>query len=181
MRPAVFLDRDGVLNEPILTDGRPTSPMRVDDVRVIPGAREACAQLRAAGLLLIAVTNQPEVARGRLSPADLEAMNRVIEHELPLDAVYVCPHDDDDACACRKPKPGLMLRASAEWDIDLAHSCVVGDRWRDMEAGHAAGCATAFIDRRYAERRPAAYDVKGTSLLDVVPWIVARHARGSAA
>lgn len=180
-RCAVFLDRDGVLNEPVITDGTPKSPMRLDDVRLIDGATEACHELHDAGLLLFVITNQPEVARGRVARSAVDAINQTVVRDLPVDAVYVCPHDDADACECRKPKPGLILRAAAEWDVDLSCSYVVGDRWRDIEAGRRAGCATIFIDYGYSEQRPDGYDLAGRDLQDVASWIVTRHARGSVA
>ena len=180
-RAAVFLDRDGVLNEALVTDGRPASPRRVEELRVIETARTACTQLRAHGLLLLVVTNQPEIARGTLSQAEAESINDVLRREVPVDSVYVCAHDDAAGCQCRKPKPGLLLTAAAEWDVDLTASFMVGDRWRDIEAGERAGCTTVFIDGHYAERRPSGFAMTGSSLADVTPWILARHAQSSAA
>ena len=152
MNRAVFLDRDGVLNEPVVRDGKPYPPASPDDVLISDGAPAALAHLRALGFTLICVTNQPDVARGTLAAATLDAINARLTEALPLDAIYDCRHDDIDACACRKPKPGLIIDASAAFAIDPATSYLVGDRWRDIEAGAAAHCRTVLIDRGYLER-----------------------------
>lgn len=169
---AAFLDRDGVLNEAIVRDGRPSPPSGVDEV-VIPNAvREACRRLSEAGLLLIVVTNQPDIARRATTPDAVDAINRHVTEELGLDAVYVCPHDDTDACDCRKPAPGLLLRAAARHGVDLARSVMIGDRWRDVEAGRRAGVTTVWLRRNYDERPPAGPDHVVDHLLDVVPLVV---------
>ncbi|MGA2183331.1 MAG: transaldolase [Bryobacteraceae bacterium] len=172
-RKAVFLDRDGVLNRAMVRDGRPHPPANLDDLELLPGVISACALLRASGYLLILVTNQPDVARGKQTMAGVGAMNRVLVRKLRLDGCEVCPHDDADGCACRKPAPGLLTMAAGAFDIDLAGSFIVGDRWRDIEAGQRAGCRTIFIDRGYRERRPAAFDHSAAGLLGAAEWILA--------
>jgi len=173
-RAAVFLDRDGVLNEAVVTDGVPHSPAGLEEFRLVPGAAEALHRLKAAGFALIVVTNQPELRRGRISRQLLEAMHARLVAALPLDAVYVCDHDEIDACACRKPKPGLLLRAAAELDLDLASSYLIGDRWRDVDAGAAAGCKTVLIDYGYRERPPTSTPSRRVaSLAEAVAWIIA--------
>lgn len=173
-RRAVFLDRDGVLNASMVRDNRPYPPSSQDEFRLLPGVEAACARLKEAGYLLIVVTNQPDIARGSAKQGDVDAINAVLKESLPLDEISVCPHDDRDGCACRKPKPGLLLAAARRWGIDLSASFMVGDRWRDIEAGRAAGCRTIFIDYGYAERRPAAPDLVTTSLAAAMPVIVAQ-------
>ena len=175
LRPAVFLDRDGVVNRPIVIDGKPRSPATVDDLVLLPMVAEACETLRLAGLRLVVVTNQPEVARGRLAPETLEAMHETLRRRLAVDAVLTCPHDDGDGCDCRKPAPGLLLRAARRWHLEMSLSVMVGDRWRDVEAGRAAGCATVWVRHRYRERMPASPDLSVGSLFDAVPWIL-KHA-----
>jgi len=170
-RRAVFLDRDGVLNRAIVRTGRPYPPRSMDEVQILPGVEEACRRLHAAGFLLIMVTNQPDVASGTQTRVAVDAMNAALRARLALDDVRVCPHDDADDCPCRKPRPGLLCAAAREWHVDLAASVMVGDRWRDIEAGRAAGCRTVFIDYGYAERRPGGEDVVVASLIDAVPWI----------
>ena len=173
VRSAVFLDRDGVLNEPLVIGGRPHPPESADDVIVRPDTVAACEQLHDAGLLLLVVTNQPDIARGRQTMEGVEAINDELRRRLPLDDVRVCPHDDKDHCDCRKPAPGLLVDGAAAWNIDLRQSVMVGDRWRDVEAGKRAGCAVVLIKRDYAEK-PAASDADlvVATLHEAVPWIL---------
>jgi len=172
MRRAVFLDRDGVLNRAPVLDGKPTSPHRPEELEILPGVREALAALRAAGYLLIVVTNQPDVARGLQKRAMVAAINRRLQQELPLDSVRVCYHDDPDGCPCRKPKPGMILQAAQDFDVDLRASFMVGDRWRDIEAGRRAGCRTVLIDYRYPGEPPVEADYRCGSLAEASAWIL---------
>lgn len=152
MRPAVFLDRDGVINEISVTNGVPHPPNNVQEFRFLPGVREACEALNRAGYLLIVVTNQPDVARGTQTREQVEEINRLVEQELPVARVLSCYHDNSDACDCRKPKPGLLLQAASRWEIDLSGSFMIGDRWSDTLAGKTAGCRTILIERDYSQR-----------------------------
>ena len=154
MRRAVFLDRDGVINQSIVRDGKPYPPESVLEMRILAGVAESLALLRNAGFLNIVVTNQPDVATGAQSVAAVAAMHARLKAELPLDDIKVCYHREADGCECRKPKPGMLLQAARELGIDLAKSYMVGDRWRDVAAGQAAGCSTFFIDYGYREKRP---------------------------
>lgn len=173
LRRAVFLDRDGVLNEPVVIDGRPHPPEAAGDLVVRPDTIEACEQLHQAGLLLVVVTNQPDIARGQQTLEAVEAINSELRRRLPLDDVRVCPHDDEDHCACRKPEPGLLVDGAAAWNIDLGQSVMVGDRWRDVEAGKRAGCAVVLIKRDYAEKPAGAdADLVVATLHEAVPWIL---------
>ena len=147
---AVFLDRDGVLNAVVLEDGVPRAPSSPAALEILPGVADALRLLQAHGFLRIVVTNQPDVARGGATREAVEAIHQHLVATLPLDAIFVCYHDDGDACACRKPQPGLLRDAAAAYDVDLAGSFLVGDRWRDIEAGHAAGCTTFLIRRTYS-------------------------------
>jgi D-glycero-D-manno-heptose 1,7-bisphosphate phosphatase len=150
-RAAVFLDRDGVLAEAIVrADGKVYAPTHVEDFVVVSEAAEQVARLRAAGFLCILFTNQPELANGLLLQADLDEMHRRLRAAVPLDDVYVCPHDKAEGCRCHKPATGLIDDAVARWGIDLAASYVIGDRWRDVEAGRAAGCYSILIERPYS-------------------------------
>jgi D-glycero-D-manno-heptose 1,7-bisphosphate phosphatase len=147
---AVFLDRDGVINETEVADAVPRPPRALSDFRFLPGVADACRRLRAAEFELIVVTNQPDVARGTQSAAAVDEMHALIRRELPVQDVLACCHDDADGCGCRKPKPGLLRRAAAERGLDLKKSYMVGDRWRDVEAGRAAGCTSILIERDYS-------------------------------
>ena len=173
-RPAVFFDRDGVLSQAILVDGRPHPPRDESELHLESGAAAVCRRLREAGVPMVVVTNQPDIARGTLSRETVDRLNALLKETLLLDAVYVCPHDDADACACRKPAPGMLLDAARDLGLDLARSVMVGDRWKDVQAGKAAGCATVFVDRGYRERRPEEPDLVVRELPEAVDWILAR-------
>ncbi|MBI3610071.1 MAG: HAD family hydrolase [Nitrospirae bacterium] len=173
-RRAVFLDRDGVINRAVVRDGKPYPPARVEELDVLPGVAVALERLKAAGYLLIVVTNQPDVARGTQSRTVVEAIHTRLASLLPIDEFRVCYHDDGDACVCRKPKPGLILDSARAHGVDLHASVMVGDRWRDVEAGEQAGCATVFLDHGYAERKPRKPDAVFGSLPEAAEWILAR-------
>jgi D-glycero-D-manno-heptose 1,7-bisphosphate phosphatase len=177
-RRAVFLDRDGVLNRAIVRDGRPYPPATAEALEILPGAAEAVVRLRDAGFLLIVATNQPDVARGTQRREVVEAMNSRLSAAMPLDEFRVC-YEDGDACPRRKPNPGLLLEAAEVHAIDLPASFMVGDRWRDVEAGRRAGCRTLFIDLGYAERRPEPpADHTTADLPTAVDWILTQSSRG---
>jgi D-glycero-D-manno-heptose 1,7-bisphosphate phosphatase len=149
VRKAVFFDRDGVLNQAVFQNGRPHPPADAESLVIAAGAGECLARLHEAGYLCICVTNQPDFARGTRTLENIADMNAKVVAALPLDALFVCLHDDRDECACRKPKPGLLLEAARKWDVDLTASWMVGDRASDVEAGRAAGCRTIFLDCDY--------------------------------
>jgi D-glycero-D-manno-heptose 1,7-bisphosphate phosphatase len=166
MRAAVFLDRDGVINRAFTRDGTPHPPAGLAELELLPDVAGALQELKMHGYWLVVVTNQPDVARGTSSRELVEAMHAHLKLELGLDAVLTCFHDDADRCDCRKPSPGLLLRAAQELGIDLESSFMVGDRWRDVEAGRRAGCRTFFIDRGYAEKPPESCDYRVASLAE---------------
>jgi D-glycero-D-manno-heptose 1,7-bisphosphate phosphatase len=148
---AVFLDRDGVLNDTFVRDGTSYPPGKVDQVRILPGVPEAVLLLKQLGLMRIVVTNQPDVARGTQTAAEVYAINAVLGEKIALDEFRVCMHDTADNCPCRKPKPGMLLASAAEHDIDLNASFMVGDRSGDILAGAAAGCRTFLVARPYSK------------------------------
>jgi D-glycero-D-manno-heptose 1,7-bisphosphate phosphatase len=169
---AVFLDRDGVLNESVVRDGKPYPPDTPEEMTIIPGTAAALDRLKERGFLLIVVTNQPDVARGTQSQAAVEKMHERLRGELPLDDVFTCFHDDKASCDCRKPKPGLVTQAAQKYGINLRASYLIGDRWRDIDAGAEVGCKTVWIDRGYQEREPShAPDARVQSLGEGVDWI----------
>jgi D-glycero-D-manno-heptose 1,7-bisphosphate phosphatase len=170
-RVAVFLDRDGVLNRTTTTrDGISVPPARAEQLEILEGVREACKKLRDAGCLLIVVTNQPDVARGTRSRAEVERINTELLRQLPLDCIKVCYHDNEDHCVCRKPAPGLLLAAAEELDVDLSLSFMVGDRSTDVEAGRRAGCRTVIV-RSSAVELVAEADYAAPSLVEAANWI----------
>lgn len=171
-RRAVFLDRDGVLNASLVSRGKPYAPRTLAEFELLPGVPEALARLRAAGFLNVVVTNQPDVATGKAEREDVEAIHAHLLKNLPIDAVKACFHTDGDGCECRKPKPGMLLEAARELGIDLAASFMVGDRWRDVAAAHAAGCKALFIDYKYKEAQPDQPFVEVKSLPEAAAYIV---------
>ena len=146
MRRAVFLDRDGVLNEVRMDDARAASPLGVDDLRIVAGAKEQVDRLRAAGFLTFVITNQPDIARGRLDADVAQQINSELASAVGVDGVYLCPHDNADACTCRKPLPGMIDAAVTEHSLDRPSSWLVGDRWVDLAAGVAAGVRVVLLD-----------------------------------
>ncbi len=152
MKRAVFLDRDGIINRAVVRDGRPYPPATVEEFELLPGVEAAIHALREARFLVIVVTNQPDVATGVQRRHVVEAMHDKLRAAGLCDDIKACYHTDFDGCECRKPKPGMLIEAAREWQIDLAQSFMVGDRWRDVAAGKAAGCYTFFVDYEYRER-----------------------------
>ena len=169
---AVFLDRDGVLNKALVKAGKPYPPATLADMQILPGVELAVSLLKEHNFLLVVVTNQPDVARGVTLKETVEQINQYLEKHLSIDEFRTCYHDSEDGCNCRKPKPGGILDAARIWGIDLSLSFMVGDRWRDIEAGQVAGVKTVFIDYGYDERQPSSFDYKASSLLDAVPFIL---------
>jgi D-glycero-D-manno-heptose 1,7-bisphosphate phosphatase len=171
-RRAVFLDRDGVINRAFVRDGSPRPPSSLQDLEILPSVPEALSALKAHGYCLVVVTNQPDVARGTSSRELVDSIHERLSREIDLDAILTCFHDGTDECECRKPKPGLLYRAAEEFRIDLPSSFMVGDRWRDMEAGRRAGCRTFFVDRGYEEQMPCSYDFRVESLAEAAGIIL---------
>ena len=171
--PAIFLDRDGVLNRAYVRDGKPLPPPNQNELEILPDVPSSLNDLKAHGFALYVITNQPDVARGTLTRETVAAMNQKLKSSLPIDDIFVCYHDDNDDCACRKPKPGLLFEAQRKHNIDLSRSFVVGDRWRDIDAGHNAGCKTILIDYGYRERKPAQPpEATVRSLREAADWIM---------
>ncbi len=171
MRRAIFFDRDGVLNSSMVLGGKPYPPKDLSELNVMPGAVEVCNHLHDLGYILIGITNQPDVARGKSNKQDVENINSYLKKLLLLDDFKTCFHDDADSCLCRKPLPGLIFESAEKFNLDLKNSYVVGDRWRDIEAGARAGCRTIFIDYGYAEKRPDTPDYNVTKLINILQVI----------
>ncbi|MEE8574824.1 MAG: HAD family hydrolase [Thermodesulfobacteriota bacterium] len=169
---AVFLDRDGVINKAVVRDGRPFPPANVLELQLLPGVEEAIERLRGAGFKIIVVTNQPDVTRGVQEKEEVEAIHEEIKSKLRVDDIRVCYHDDPDGCDCRKPKPGLLTKAAEDFGIDLSSSFMVGDRWRDIDAGKEAGCKTILVEYGYAEKKATGYDRRVNSLAEAAEWII---------
>jgi D-glycero-D-manno-heptose 1,7-bisphosphate phosphatase len=173
-RKAVFLDRDGVINRPLIRGGKPYPPVNLDEFDILPGALEACQLLKRLGFILVVATNQPDVARGILAREMVEVFHGYLLRQLPIDRVMTCFHAGvayGDPCECRKPRPGMLIEAARALRIELAKSFMVGDRWRDVDCGFNAGCKTIFIDWGYEERLKRDPDYNAHDLLDAAQLI----------
>ncbi len=168
MIAAAFLDRDGVLNASLIRKGKPCPPSSLREVQILPGVKEAIELLIENDYLPVVITNQPDVARGTKKLFEIELINDFIGRKTGISNFYICPHDDIDQCKCRKPKPGLIEIARREIGIDLGKSFLVGDRWRDIEAGQSLGIPSYFIDYSYNELKPKSPFTKVSSLLEAV-------------
>jgi D-glycero-D-manno-heptose 1,7-bisphosphate phosphatase len=168
---AVFLDRDGTINKPTIRKGRPFPPETLKDFQFLPGVREAIKIFRDLEYVPVVVTNQPDFARGKKSIDQINDLNNLVRNELGIKDIYMCLHDDADLCSCRKPREGLLLKAAIELQLDLDASVMVGDRWRDIQAGQRAGCKSFFIDNGYDEKRPQTPFHRVTSLLEVANFL----------
>ena len=177
----MFLDRDGVINQCKVVDGRPYPPSDIDEFVLLPGVLEACRRLKQAGYYLVVATNQPDVGRGTLKREVVDRIHETMREQLPIDRVEVCfhPGQGESNCDCRKPKPGMLLRAAAELNIDLRRSWMVGDRWRDIDCGHAAGCRTVLIDYHYDEPLRQQPDYRVNNLLEAVDLILNLETRNA--
>ena len=154
MKKAVFLDRDGVINKAFVKKGLPTSPNSLDELEILPGVKESIKKLKKKNFICLVVTNQPDVERGRIDKTTIVKMHKFLKKELNFDDIFVCYHDDKNNCNCRKPKPGLLLQAKEKWNIDFKKSFMIGDRWKDIDAGKAVGCKTIFLDYSYRDLSP---------------------------
>ena len=169
---AVFLDRDGVLNVSEVRGGKPYAPRRLEDFHLYPEGFAALTRLRQAGFKLFVVTNQPDIGNKQVERSVVDAMNARLAESLPIDHVYMCPHSQTDGCSCRKPRPGMLIEAAERYGVDLASSFMVGDRYGDVAAGHAANCRTVFIDRGYIETPSQNPDWSVASLTEAVDVIL---------
>jgi D-glycero-D-manno-heptose 1,7-bisphosphate phosphatase len=172
MKRAVFLDRDGVINKTRIINGIPSPPSSSKELELIDGVVESVRRLKTIGFLPVVVTNQPDIARGLTDKVDVEAINSHIRSITGIEYFYVCVHDDFDMCKCRKPAPGLLYDAALDLKISLKDSFMVGDRWRDIAAGQAAGCKNFFIDYKYPEKQPVQPFKRVSSLIAAVDVIV---------
>ena len=168
---ALFLDRDGVINQTFMREGKSYPPSSLEDFSFLDGVKEALLLSKELGFLNIIVTNQPDVATGRQSLEKLTQIHDFILSELPMDDIFVCLHSEADACSCRKPLPGMLFAAKERWDLDLERSFLVGDRWRDVGAAHAGKCPCFFIDYGYKEQKPSLPYTVVSSLKEAVQRI----------
>lgn len=173
MNRAIFFDRDGVITIPIFKDGRSFAPRSLKDFRIYEQAKEALDLAKANDLLVVVVTNQPDINAGFISPETMSEMNKMLLESLPIDLIKVCPHRQDENCSCRKPRPGLIFEACEALNIDNSRSFMVGDRKSDIEAGIKAQCKTIFIDHNYREdEKSTCADYLCGDILGATKWIL---------
>jgi D-glycero-D-manno-heptose 1,7-bisphosphate phosphatase len=175
LKSAVFLDRDGVVNESLIRGNKPFSPRRLDEVVILEGVRQAVSVLQSIGLIVVVVTNQPDIAHGFITRRLVNKINSMISTETGIEHFYVCEHKAEDSCECRKPRPGLLKRAAFELSLSLSSSYLVGDRWKDIDAGQQVGCECFFIDYDYSESRPKPPFTTVSSLLEATTLILERE------
>ena len=158
---AVFLDRDGVINEVVFHNSKkPSSPWNIKEFKLLKGIKEPLEILSKMGYLLFVISNQPDISRGFIQKGTTEKINQIIYDKFPIKEIIVCPHDDHHNCNCRKPKPGMILDLTNKWNIDLNKSFFIGDNWKDTEAGKSAGVITILIDYPYNQFVKSNYKVK---------------------
>ena len=172
MNRAVFLDRDGVVNLAYIRSGKPYPPKDLSQLIILPNVEDSVKSLTKFGFVVVVVTNQPDISKGNSSYEIVNVLHKEISSLTGIKNFYVCPHIDSDKCTCRKPKPGLLLEAAKELNLDLRKSYMVGDRWRDVEAGQKAGCKNFFIDYSYREKRPVEPFIIVSSLLQATEIIL---------
>ena len=172
LQPAVFIDRDGVVNRALVREGRPFSPRSINDLVILDGVREAISLLHEHGFITAVVTNQPDIAQGHTTVEVVLELHKAISRETGLQNFYICSHDDKNQCECRKPNIGLFREAARDLDLDVSKSFIVGDRWKDIEAGQRAGCKCFFIDNNYSEQHPTPPYHVVASLLEAATIIV---------
>jgi len=170
-KKCVFLDRDGVLNHAIVKDRKPYSPRIISEFTLMPHVVKNIKQLRNLGYLTIIITNQPDIATGKLSLKTLKLFHNILNSKLELTDIYFCPHLESDNCICRKPNCGMINDAVNRYNIDLNESFVIGDRWRDVDCGIKSGCKTIFLDYDYDEKLKSTPDAIVTNLSSAVNLI----------
>ena len=172
MKKAIFLDRDGVINRAFVSKGRPIPPKNIENLEILPGVDDAINILKSHNYEIIVVTNQPDVVRKINSLENVNGINKYLKSQLKIDFIKVCYHDDFENCDCRKPKPGMLIKTAQENNIDLRKSFMIGDRWRDINAGKAAGTKTIFLDYSYSEKLREKPDFVTDSLFNSLSFIL---------
>ena len=170
VRPAVFLDRDGVINRTNVVDGKPFAPRSVHDFEILEGVPASLRSLEDMGFMIFVVTNQPDLGNGLVNWDTVDAMHAKLDF-LPITEIMICPHSQEYGCECRKPAPGMILQLARKYEIDLAESYLVGDRVSDLKAGIEAGCKVIFIDYNYRETKSFDASFSCSNLKDAVMFI----------
>ena len=173
MKSGVFFERDGILNLVKVERDHQVTPLSLEQFRPNLDALEPLRQLKAAGFVLLVVTNQPGISRGYLPRRELDRMHDLIRKTFPVDDILVCPHDEMDRCPCRKPRTGLLTEAAFKWHLDLERSFVVSDKWQDAQAAHLTGCTSLMLKSPWIGK--GHYDFVLSNLSEVVQRVQQLH------
>ena len=167
MNSAIFLDRDGVVNYSIIREKKPYAPLSLSELKIIPEIKRVIDFFKFKQFKIFVITNQPDVARGKVTIDEVEKINAAILSQLSIDEIFTCYHDNQDQCECRKPRPGAFMTLSKKYNIDLTKSIMVGDRAKDIEAAKNANCPSVFINYGYNEIKPTdqSYTINGVDEL----------------
>ena len=172
MNIAVFLDRDGVINKPIVIEGKSYAPRVLKDFKIFPKVKVAVKKLRNSGFKVFVISNQPDIGNKLIKKKTLNQMHKLLKSKVPVNKIYFCPHTRNDRCKCRKPNPGMILKASKDSGILLKESYVIGDRKTDIDAGLKVGCKTIFVNHNYDEKKPTKQEKTVKSLHAAVKYIL---------
>ena len=170
-----FLDRDGVINKPIINNKKPYSPIILEEFEVLPDVKSSLKTLRKNGFFNVIVTNQPNITNKLQSIEQLDHIHNWILDNLDIDFIKTCIHVDEDNCHCRKPKTGMLDIVSKELGIPLSNSYMIGDRWKDIACGQEAGCKEVFfINYNYHEDKPKQRFINVNSLKEAVQILISK-------
>ena len=169
---AIFLDRDGVINRPLIKNGKGYAPRLLKDFKIYSSVKKDIKKLKKNGYKIFVITNQPDVNNKLIKKKTLKAMHKILKKKLCVDKILYCPHDKKENCKCRKPKTELIKNAIKGKKIYLKKSYMIGDRASDIEAGYRAGCKTIFINKNYLELKPKKQDKTVKTLNAAVNYIL---------
>ena len=170
-KKAIFLDRDGVLNKPKIIKGKSYAPLKVNDFKLYPNVKKLCKKLKNKKYLLIVITNQPDIKRGKISVNSLNAMHKKLYKSINYDGIYYCSAISKKS-KFKKPNVGMFKKAIKEHRIDLPQSYMIGDRYTDIESAKKIKCKSIFIDRKYKEKIPRTQIITVKSFSQAAKYIL---------
>lgn len=167
---AIFLDRDGVLNKPLIKNRKSFAPRLFSEFKLYPNIAKDCSELKKKGYLLIVVTNQPDVDKGLLKISELKKMNSFLKKKIDYDKMYIS-YSSSNKSFYKKPNPGMLKKAQKKFNLNISNCYLIGDRWRDIEAAENINCKAVFIDRNYKEKKPTYQIISVKSFSSAVKYI----------